>query len=172
MRCPTDIFKEVPQGCPCGYLGDPRHACTCPSTAVDRYRSRISGPLLDRIDIQIQVPAVRYQDLSSDTSGAPSADIRSRVETTRRMQRDRFAGLPVYCNAQMSSRLLQKFCGLEPSGRSLLETAMERLGLSARGYARILKIARTIADMEASERIQAAHLAEAIQYRSLDRRSR
>ncbi len=158
--------------CPCGYLGDPRHACTCPSTAVDRYRSRISGPLLDRIDIQIQVPAVRYQDLSSDTSGAPSADIRSRVESTRRMQRDRFTGLPVYCNAQMSSRLLQKCCGLEPSARSLLETAMERLGLSARGYARILKIARTIADMEASERIQAAHLAEAIQYRSLDRRSR
>ena len=158
--------------CPCGYLGDSRHPCTCQTPAVERYQARVSGPLFDRIDIQVHVPAVSYRDLSAHTAGDSSTQIRQRVETARKVQLDRFHGLPVYTNAQMGSRLIQQFCKLDPGGKTLLETAMERLGLSARGYARILKISRTIADLAGEEQIAPAHVAEAVQYRSLDRRKR
>ena len=156
--------------CPCGYLGDPKHGCTCSPQAINRYQNRISGPLFDRIDIQVHVPAVQYKDLSADTAGDPSSVIRERVERANRIQLERFAGVPIFSNAQMTSRLIQRFCRLDAEGRTLLERAMEHLGLSARGYARILKIARTIADLQAEEKISAVHVSEAIQYRSLDRR--
>ena len=161
---------SVPQGCPCGYLGDAKHGCTCSPQAINRYQNRISGPLFDRIDIQVHVPAVQYKDLSADTAGDPSSGIRERVERANRIQLERFNGVPIFSNAQMTSRLSQRFCKLDAEGRTLLERAMDHLGLSARGYARILKIARTIADLQAEESISAVHLSEAIQYRSLDRR--
>ena len=156
--------------CPCGYLGDPKHGCTCSPQAINRYQNRISGPLFDRIDIQVHVPAVQYKDLSADTAGDPSSGIRERVERANRIQLERFTGVPIFSNAQMTSRLIQRFCRLDAEGRTLLERAMDHLGLSARGYARILKIARTIADLQAEEKISAVHVSEAIQYRSLDRR--
>jgi magnesium chelatase family protein len=157
------------QRCPCGFFGDPQRACTCAFPVVQRYRTRISGPLLDRIDIQIEVPAVAFRELASEAAAESSALIRARVEAARRRQLARFQGRGVFSNAQMTSRDLRDHCALERQGERLLEQAMQRLGLSARAYARILKVARTIADLDAAERIAAAHVAEAIQYRSLDR---
>jgi len=157
------------QECPCGYYGDPTRECSCAAPVVQRYRTRISGPLLDRIDIQIEVPAVKFRELASPGPGESSADIRARVELARNRQLERFQGRSVYSNAQMSSRDLRLHCQLDRAGERLLEQAMQRLGLSARAYARILKVARTIADLDAQERIAASHVAEAIQYRSLDR---
>jgi magnesium chelatase family protein len=136
---------------------------------VQRYRTRISGPLLDRIDIQIEVPAVAFRELASQVAAESSAAIRARVEAARRLQFARFQGRAVFANAQMTSRDLRTHCQLDRPGERLLERAMQRLGLSARAYARILKVARTIADLDSAERIAAAHVAEAIQYRSLDR---
>jgi len=156
--------------CPCGYLGDPQHQCTCTPLMIQRYRSRISGPLLDRIDLHIDVPAVRYRDLAVRSDGEPSAAIAARVEACRALQLERFAGSKVHCNAQMTPRQIRKYCDLDPPGHRLLEAVTERLGLSARAYTRILKVARTIADLEGSEGIGEQHLAEAIQYRSLDRK--
>jgi magnesium chelatase family protein len=155
--------------CPCGFFGDPQRACTCAFPVVQRYRTRISGPLLDRIDIQIEVPGVAFRELTSEAAAESSALIRARVEAARRRQLARFQGRGVFSNAQMTSRDLRDHCALERQGERLLEQAMQRLGLSARAYARILKVARTIADLDAAERIAAAHVAEAIQYRSLDR---
>lgn len=155
--------------CPCGFYGDPQKECTCAPVQVARYRTRISGPLLDRLDIQIEVPAVRYRDLSDQTDAESSAAIRARVEATRNVQLARYAGRRIFCNAEMSARDLRVFCQVEPAAEALIETAMTRLGLSARAYTRILKVARTIADLDASPTITAAQVAEAIQYRSLDR---
>ena len=153
--------------CPCGYLSDARRTCTCSPAAIRRYRARVSGPLLDRIDIHIEVPALAYDDLANKQNGEDSAQIRQRVNAARQRQLDRFAG-ELFCNAQMSTRHIRRHCSLDAAGQALLEKAMARLGLSARAYDRILKVARTIADL-ADAPIQSQHLAEAIQYRALDR---
>ncbi|MBM4274419.1 MAG: YifB family Mg chelatase-like AAA ATPase [Deltaproteobacteria bacterium] len=156
--------------CPCGYYGDARRPCTCTPPLIARYRARISGPLLDRLDLQVQVPAVRFQDLSAETGGADSAELREMVLGARELQRRRFAKSPrIFANAQMTPRLLKECCVLSPEARRLLEAAMERLALSARAYTRILKIARTIADLDGEENLAPHHVAEAIQYRTLDR---
>lgn len=155
--------------CLCGFLGDPLHECSCAPQQVQRYRAKISGPLLDRIDIQIEVPAVKYKELRHQTASEDSTTIRTRVNCTREIQLRRFDGRTLFCNAQMSSRDIRKFCQLEATGEKLLEQAMSRLGLSARAYTRILKVARTIADLAGEEQVKGPHVAEAIQYRALDR---
>ena len=155
--------------CPCGYTGDARHQCTCPPSHIQRYRQKVSGPLLDRIDIHIEVPAVPYKELSKDLSGEPSKDIRSRVQNARTSQVGRFKKDNIYSNAKMRSKHIKKYCGLKPEAQNIMETAMQKLGLSARAYTRILKVSRTIADLEGSADIQAHHVSEAIQYRTLDR---
>lgn len=155
--------------CPCGFLGDPKKDCACSPLQIERYRSRISGPLLDRIDIHVEVPAVPFRDLSAAQPAESSAAIRARVDRARARQLERFRGRKIYCNAQMASRDLARFCRLDSQGEKLLETAMVRLGLSARAYTRILKVARTIADLEDQDTIRPTHIAEAVQYRSLDR---
>jgi magnesium chelatase family protein len=155
--------------CPCGFYGDPQKECVCATVHIQRYRARISGPLLDRIDIQVEVPAVRYKDLSDRSAGESSAAIRSRVDRARQIQLRRFKGRKIYCNAQMTPRDLRRFCAVDGDAAQLLENAMNKLGLSARAYTRILKVARTIADLDGHQDIGAAQVAEAIQYRSLDR---
>jgi magnesium chelatase family protein len=155
--------------CPCGYFSDPRHQCTCTTGQIYRYRRKVSGPLLDRIDIHIEVPAVPYKELSTDYAGEKSDDIRKRVVGAREVQLERFKGEKIYSNGQMKTRHIKKYCALETDARGLLETAMQKLGLSARAYARILKLSRTIADLELSEHIHSRHISEAIQYRTLDR---
>jgi magnesium chelatase family protein len=155
--------------CPCGYYSDPNNECTCTVPQIQRYRSKISGPLMDRIDIHIEVPAVKYRDLASRDAGEPSKEIKRRVDRGRKVQLDRFEGMKIYCNAQMTNRHIKKFCQIDETSQKLLEMAIDKFGLSARAYTRILKVARTIADLEGQENIQPAHLSEAIQYRSLDR---
>jgi magnesium chelatase family protein len=155
--------------CPCGHLGDPRRECTCTPDQVHRYRSRISGPLLDRIDIHLEVPPVPYKDLSGERPGRSSEEMLEGVLTARAAQAERFRREAVRTNADMGPRQLQENCALDEEGRRILERAVNRFGLSARAYARILKVARTVADIAASPRVQADHLAEAIQYRAMDR---
>lgn len=155
--------------CPCGFFTDTQHECTCTPITIQRYRSRISGPLLDRIDIHIEVPAVKYRELTDRSAGEPSTTIRARVNQARQRQLERFHGTSFYCNAQMGARELHQHCQVEAAGERLLELAINRLGLSARAYTRILKVARTIADLDEGGPIEAHHLSEAIQYRSLDR---
>jgi len=157
--------------CPCGFLGDISHTCSCTPIAIKRYRSRISGPLLDRIDLHVEVPAVAYRDLSDSRETESSAAIAARVTQARNLQQERFKGTKVHCNAQMNARLIKKHCELDQNGHRMLELAGEKLGFSARSYSRILKVARTIADLAGSEAIRDQHLAEAIQYRSLDRKT-
>ena len=156
--------------CPCGYFTDPKHACTCSFGHIHRYRSKISGPLLDRIDIHAEVPAVPYKDLRKEASAESSESIRKRVAAARAVQRERFSKTKIHSNAQMGSRHIKKHCKIDESSARLLESAIDKLGLSARAYNRILKIARTIADLEGIADIQSSHIAEAIQYRSMDRR--
>lgn len=158
--------------CPCGYYGHPTHPCTCPPSAIARYQQRISGPLLDRIDLHVEVAPVSYEELSGEAQGEASAPIRARVEAARKIQRARYAAMGlegVYCNAQLPAGALRKVCLLEPEASALMRGAFSRMGLSARAYDRVLKVARTIADLAGAKRISAAHLAEALQYRSLDR---
>jgi magnesium chelatase family protein len=156
--------------CPCGYAGDPVRGCRCPQESVDRYFGRISGPLLDRIDIQLTVPAVAYRDLAGAGSEESSATVRARVESARERQRQRFKGQPgLFANAQIPPRDLRRHCALDDAGEAVLASASSRLGLSARACHRVVKIARTIADLAGVERIALAHLREAIQYRTLDR---
>jgi len=152
--------------CPCGYYGDPTHECTCASSAVIRYQQRISGPLLDRIDLHVEVPRVEYEKLSSDHLAEPSAKIRARVERAREVQRRRFAGTKLLSNADMGPKEVREYCVLDDAGKSLMKAAMRQLGMSARAFHRILKVSRTIADLAGSERIETAHLAEALQYRA------
>ncbi|NUN10824.1 MAG: YifB family Mg chelatase-like AAA ATPase [Ignavibacteriaceae bacterium] len=156
--------------CPCGYYSDPTKNCTCSSVQIQKYMARISGPLLDRIDIHIEVPAVKYKELSSDIKGESSAAIRKRVQKARLTQQDRFSRLNhIYCNAHMGTKEVRNYCALDTAGSELIKMAMTRLGLSARAYDRILKVSRTIADLDGSESILSHHVSEAIQYRSLDR---
>jgi len=155
--------------CPCGHYGDPTHPCTCTPAQIHRYKSKISGPLLDRIDIQCEVQAVPYDLLRSQEPGEPSENIRRRVVAARQTQHQRFLGTGIHCNAQMSTRQVRRYCIVDTAGDNLIRIAMERFGLSARAYDRILKVARTIADLEGSETISVTHLTEAIAYRSLDR---
>jgi magnesium chelatase family protein len=158
--------------CPCGYLGDPTHSCSCGPLAIERYRSRISGPLLDRIDIHLEVPAVAYGDLVGEQASETSDVVRGRVERAREIQRERFRGVRgVHANAHMSARDLRKYCRLSDPVESILRQAVGRLGLSARAYHRVLKIARTIADLAGLAELGPAHVSEAIQYRSLDRKT-
>ncbi len=156
--------------CPCGYYNHPEKECTCPPGAVQKYLNKISGPLLDRIDLHVEVTPVAYSELSSKSKGESSSDIRDRVIKARDIQTERYKDSPgMYANAQMSSKQLREICAINSAGEALLKRAMERLNLSARAYDRILKVSRTIADLSASADIKAEHLAEAIQYRSLDR---
>src|SRR5579871_4137023 len=156
--------------CPCGYFGDPGRECHCTPPMIQRYASKISGPLLDRIDIHIEVPAVKYKELRTPVATEDSATIRARVDAAQQKQRERFSGeKKTYANAQMPPRLIRKHCAISAEGEKLLENAITRLGLSARAHDRILKVARTIADLDASASIEPKHLSEAIQYRTLDR---
>ena len=156
--------------CPCGYYGDSLKPCTCAPAMVTKYQKRISGPLLDRIDIHIEVPRVDYEKLSGDRMGEPSTNIRARIQAARNIQRTRFTnpdsrGTDIVCNADMRVAEVRKFCKLGDEGQSLMRSAMTQLNLSARAYHRILKLARTIADLAGSEEIESPHLAEALQYR-------
>lgn len=155
--------------CPCGFFNDPSRACTCTPPMIQRYVSRISGPLLDRIDIHIDMPAVKYRELRQDSGGESSDQIREHVVKAHAVQVRRFQGEKIYSNAQMSPRQIRKYCNISADCERLLESAMTRLGLSARAHDRILKVSRTIADLEGAESIETVHISEAIQYRSLDR---
>jgi len=159
------IFMAAMNPCPCGYYGDPTHECTCSLTTISRYQKRISGPLLDRIDIHVQVPRVDYDKLTDERMGERSETIRERVERAREVQRKRFADTPLSCNADMGPTEVRKICRLDETGRGLVRAAMQQLQMSARAFHRILKLSRTIADLAGNERIETAHLAEAIQYR-------
>jgi magnesium chelatase family protein len=155
--------------CPCGQRGHPEKACTCTPLAVKKYLGRLSGPLLDRLDLHVEVPPVAYRELTARAAEEASAAIRVRVNAARALQQRRYGATGVFCNAHMRPAQRQAYCQLDAAGRQLVEAAMGRLGLSARGYDRVLKVARTIADLAGAETIAVAHLAEAIQYRSLDR---
>jgi len=155
--------------CPCGFFGDPLHECSCTPPLIQRYLARTSGPLLDRIDLHIQVPAVRYKELAQEEAGEDSAGIRGRILAAREEQFRRLAPFGLYWNAQMTPRTLRRFCKLDAESEKQMENAITKLGLSARAYDRILKVSRTIADLQGNEKIQACHVSEAIQYRTLDR---
>jgi len=156
--------------CPCGYLTDPSHECSCTVPQIQRYRSRISGPLLDRIDIHIEVPAVPYKDLAGKATGETSQMIRQRVKRAREIQLERFKNSKtIFCNAHMQTREIRSYCKIDEQSQELLRLAITRLGLSARAYDRILKVSRTIADLEGDTEIKPQHVSEAIQYRTLDR---
>ncbi|MDY7032367.1 MAG: YifB family Mg chelatase-like AAA ATPase, partial [Thermodesulfobacteriota bacterium] len=155
--------------CPCGFYTDSHHECGCTSPQVQKYKAKISGPLLDRIDIHIEVPSVRYKDLSDDRSGESSETIKKRINAARDTQMNRLKGKKIHCNAQMQSRDIKRYCNIGEGSKRLLETAIDKLGLSARAYNRILKVARTIADLEGRSEISSDHVSEVIQYRSLDR---
>jgi len=163
------VLTAAMNPCPCGFFGDPTRECRCTPTQIQRYVAKISGPLLDRIDIHIDVPAVRYKELRGAAPVEGSAEVRARVAAARARQLERFRGLKIYSNAQMPARLIRQVCEIDTESEKLLENAITRLGLSARAHDRILKVARTIADLDSSDRIQPKHLSEAVQYRTLDR---
>lgn len=156
--------------CPCGFFGHPKKKCICSQQAVKKYLGKISGPMLDRLDIHIEVPAVEYEELTGRQDGEKSVDIRHRVEKARAIQNERYKGTGITCNARLTSALIQKYCKPDTAAEKILKTAFENLGMSARSYDRILKIARTIADLDCKETIGASHVAQAIQFRSLDRK--
>ena len=155
--------------CPCGYYTDSRRTCNCGPVRIENYMAKISGPLLDRIDIHIEVPAVEYRDLKSDRPGQGSGEMRGQVLAARELQTARFQGTKTLLNAQMSNRLVKQHCQLDGGAEAMLQQAMTELALSARAYTKILKVARTIADIERATDIRIEHISEAIQYRSLDR---
>ena len=155
--------------CPCGFRGDPKRNCNCSPIQIERYLSRISGPLLDRIDIHIEVPAVPFRELSDATTGTDSQTMREQVVAARSAQQDRLADYAGMTNGTMTPRQIRKYCRLEADAESLLRSAMDEMGLSARAHDKILRVARTIADLDSSEKIMAHHLSEAINYRTLDR---
>ena len=155
--------------CPCGFFGDGQRDCRCSTTQVQKYRQRISGPLLDRIDIHVEAPAVRFKEMASSETSEPSAEILKRVEAARQVQSTRFADSATGCNARMTPKQIKAHCALPADALELLKMAMTSLQLSARAYDRILKVSRTIADLDHSESITTVHISEAIQYRTLDR---
>jgi magnesium chelatase family protein len=163
------VLAAAMNPCPCGFFNDPSRDCTCTPPQIQRYVSKISGPLLDRIDIHIDMPAVKYRELREDATGETSDQIRARVVAARQRQLRRYQGEKIYCNSQLSPRQIRKYCNISVECERLLESAMTRLGLSARAHDRILKVSRTIADLDSAENIGVAHISEAIQYRSLDR---
>jgi magnesium chelatase family protein len=163
------ILVAAMNPCPCGYRSDPRRACRCSPQKIASYMTKISGPLLDRIDIHIELPAIKYKELSDNREAESSAAIKTRVEQSRERQRGRFRGDRIFSNAQMGTRLIKRHCALDEQAQELLKMAMTELGLSARAYDKILRVSRTIADLAGSENIKPEHLSEAIQYRSLDR---
>jgi magnesium chelatase family protein len=170
LTYPADFMLMAAMNpCPCGYYGDSIHECTCTIPQIQRYRSKISGPLMDRIDIHIEVPALKYKDLTARDSGEPSRVLKGRINRARKIQSQRFKGSKIHCNAQMTNRHIKRFCSIDDASQRLLEMAIDKLGLSARAYTRILKVGRTIADLAGEEEISSAHISEAIQYRSLDR---
>jgi len=156
--------------CPCGFLGDPQHDCTCTPPMLHRYRNRLSGPLLDRIDLHVEVPRVPHKDLTDQSPAESSAAIRERVNRARKIQHERLAPFNLHANSQMQTRHIRRFCKLDKKGDALLEQVTDKLGLSARSFTRILKLARTIADLAGVEQIEILHLSEAIQYRGTDRK--
>ena len=170
LTFPADFMLVAAMNpCPCGFAGDPKRACRCSEPQIRRYRARVSGPLLDRIDLHVEVPAVAYGELADKAEGESSAAIRARVLACRARQAARYAALPgIRCNADLPAGRLQRFCPLEPAAEAVLRAAMDELGLTARAYSRILRVARTIADLAGAEAIAREHLFEAIQYRALD----
>ena len=156
--------------CPCGFYGHPTKACTCPAGAAAKYLARVSGPLLDRLDLHVEVPPVEFEKLASTQESEPSAAIRERVNRARKLQERRFAGTGVPCNARMTAEMTRRCCAPTPSAMVLLEQAFEKLGLSARAYDKVMRVARTIADLDGSEAVDSKHIAQAIQFRSLDRK--
>ncbi len=156
--------------CPCGYYGDRKHDCTCTPKKIASYLGKISGPLLDRIDLHIEVPAVDYEDLESNTKPESSADIKKRVDKARKIQNERYKGQRIHSNSMLTPALMDEYCRLSSAANEMLKTAFNRMGMSGRAYNRIVKVARTIADLDESENIEQQHIAEAIQYRSLDRK--
>lgn len=156
--------------CPCGFFGSKEKECTCSPQAIQKYMGKISGPLLDRIDIQIEVTAVKYQKLETEEEIESSEKIKERVNKARKIQQDRYKENGIYSNAELTPKLVSKYCKLDKESKTILQNAFEKLGLSARAHGRILKVARTIADLDGKENINASHIAEAIQYRSLDKK--
>jgi magnesium chelatase family protein len=156
--------------CKCGFSGDPLHQCLCTPHQIQTYRSKVSGPLMDRIDIHVEVPAIKFNEIASNTTAESSISIRERVTRARQVQQVRFKSDGIYANAHMKPRHIRKYCKIDDDSLHLMEMAMNRLGLSARAYTRILKVSRTIADLEGSEKVASHHISEAIQYRSLDRK--
>ena len=164
------MFVASMNPCPCGYYGDATHTCVCTANQIQRYMNKISGPLLDRIDIQCEIQPVPFEEISKAEKGEPSSSIRQRVIAARKMQEERYRSIPhIHCNAQMTQRMIHEYAAPDEAGITLLKKAMHKLNLSARAYNRILKVARTIADLDASADVKPIHLAEAIAYRSLDR---
>jgi len=155
--------------CKCGYYGDPAKRCTCSFKDAENYLSRLSGPLMDRIDIHIQVPTIKYTEIESSKPEETSEEIRKRVNQARKIQQERYKKYGIYCNAHLKGSMVREFCNISGEGKKVLRAAFDKLNLSARAHDRILKVARTIADMEGSEIIRSKHVAEAIQYRALDR---
>lgn len=155
--------------CPCGFYGSNKE-CRCSEESIKRYLGKISGPLLDRIDIQVEVNSVKYENLDSDAVEESSEEIRKRVNMARNIQKKRYEGIGIFSNSELTPALMEKFCVLNSSGKLILKSAFEKLGFSARAYGRILKVARTIADLEGCENILDRHLLEAVQYRSLDKK--
>ncbi|CCH49331.1 Competence protein ComM (fragment) [Pseudodesulfovibrio piezophilus C1TLV30] len=170
LKYPADVMLVAAMNpCPCGYLSDETHICTCSPLAVQRYRSRLSGPLLDRIDLHVDVPAVPYEELKKTRSDVDSATMRARILDAREMQSTRYADERITLNAELTGSALEKHCVLKEEGHDFLKQAVETLGLSARAYTRVLRIARTIADLEKTASLSVDHLAEAINYRTMDR---
>ncbi len=164
------MFVASMNPCPCGYYGSQEKECSCSMQAITKYMGKISGPLLDRIDIQIEVTPVKYKKLENDKAEETSEQIKQRVNKARQIQRDRYKEEKIYSNSNLTPNLIEKYCKLNKESKSILEIAFNKLGLSARAYGRILKVARTIADLEGSEQIQKAHITEAIGYRNLDKK--
>ena len=156
--------------CPCGFYGHPKKTCSCPTSSVQKYLNRISGPMLDRFDIHIEVPAVEYDDLANEAAEESSEEIRKRVNRARKIQQERYRGTGVTCNANLTPALLKKHCVLTKAADSLLSSVFDELGLSARAYDRILKLARTLADLDGEKHIDMKHISTAITFRNLDRK--
>jgi magnesium chelatase family protein len=162
-------ISKVMHPCPCGYFTDTKRNCRCNSTKIERYLSKISGPLLDRIDLHIEVPSLKYKDIVDTQQGESSLQIKERVKQAHQIQKQRFKEEGIYFNSHMNHKHIKKYCSPGPEAKELLKAAMQNMNLSARSYDKILKLSRTIADLEKSDTIMSSHIAEAIQYRSLDR---